>query len=92
MFVCCSGVEFADDRLGLAVPDSICSDRSVGVVTSGDPWYPSHAATGLAHMLAHTMGARHDHHSKSLSIYLPLVLTLTVPVTTIDALQHFETG
>ena len=70
-----SGVEFSDDRLGLAVPDSICSDRSVGVVTSGDHRYPSHAATGLAHMLAHTMGARHDHHSKSYLIYIHIKIS-----------------
>ncbi|CAG5120852.1 unnamed protein product, partial [Candidula unifasciata] len=54
------GVELLDKKVGVAVPDSVCSERAVAVVKSGRPFEPQQTATILSHMAGHILGIEHD--------------------------------
>ncbi|XP_005107366.1 disintegrin and metalloproteinase domain-containing protein 22 isoform X2 [Aplysia californica] len=55
-----TGVKLQDDKVGIAIPDSICSDRAVAVIKSGRPFEPQQSATILSHMAGHILGIEHD--------------------------------
>lgn len=83
----CSGLVFEENSLGMAVPDSVCTDRAVGITRvglrvlwsspsfvfiMGDRWPfqdpdsldPSQVASGLLHMIDHTLGLQHENEAK----------------------------
>ncbi|KAH9518359.1 Disintegrin and metalloproteinase domain-containing protein 12 [Bulinus truncatus] len=58
-----TGLELEAGKVGIAIPDSICSDRAVAVVKSGRPFEPQQTATILSHMAGHILGIKHDEES-----------------------------
>ncbi|XP_014786167.1 disintegrin and metalloproteinase domain-containing protein unc-71 isoform X2 [Octopus bimaculoides] len=48
---------------GMSIPDSLCTDRAVGVSRSDRPFEPQQAASVLAHMIGHNLGIKHDEDS-----------------------------
>ncbi|KAK6165793.1 hypothetical protein SNE40_022640 [Patella caerulea] len=58
-----TGTELEDKSIGLAIPDSLCTDRAVGVCQSPKPFQPQQTATILAHMIGHNLGIKHDEDS-----------------------------
>lgn len=55
-----TGINLDDNSIGMAVPDSVCSERAVGIVKSGKPFEPQQTAASVAHMVGHTLGIDHD--------------------------------
>ena len=45
--------------MGVSVPDAVCTDRSVLVVTDHRD-SALHTATAMTHLVAHLLGVRHD--------------------------------
>lgn len=64
-----TGLTLDDNSVGMAIPDSVCSDRSVGIVKSGKPFEPQQTAASLAHMVAHTLGIDHDEDAQWRNLY-----------------------
>ncbi|KAK7011124.1 Disintegrin and metalloproteinase domain-containing protein 12 [Biomphalaria glabrata] len=64
-----TGLDLAGDKVGIAVPDSICSTRGVAVVKSGRPFEPQQTATILSHMAGHILGIKHDEETFWRAIY-----------------------
>ncbi|GFO40917.1 disintegrin and metalloproteinase domain-containing protein 1-like [Plakobranchus ocellatus] len=55
-----TGVELDHKKAGVAIPDSICSNRSVAIIKSGRVFEPQQTATILSHMAGHILGIQHD--------------------------------
>lgn len=63
----CSASQFSDHSVGTAVPDSICTDRSV-VVLSDDSDHSMLTAEAMTHMVAHVLGVRHEDTAGELGV------------------------
>ncbi|RUS79527.1 hypothetical protein EGW08_012725 [Elysia chlorotica] len=55
-----TGKDLDHKKVGVAIPDSICSDRAVAVIKSGKVFEPQQTATILSHMTGHILGIQHD--------------------------------
>ena len=61
----CSGLEFVGNTPGLAIPDSICTDRAIAVISARDLINNVHRlATVISQMIGHNIGLQHDTHGK----------------------------
>ncbi|XP_046342747.2 disintegrin and metalloproteinase domain-containing protein unc-71-like isoform X1 [Haliotis rufescens] len=64
-----TGIELEGNAVGIALPDSVCTDRAVGISKNPKPFEPQQAATILAHMIGHNLGIEHDEDAKWREIY-----------------------
>ncbi|ELU17803.1 hypothetical protein CAPTEDRAFT_221935 [Capitella teleta] len=56
-----TGVTLNDNSLGMSIPDSICTERAVAVTRDPAPFLdPLQLASGLLHMLSHSLGLQHE--------------------------------
>ncbi|KAL5006683.1 hypothetical protein ScPMuIL_015489 [Solemya velum] len=55
-----STIDYENDAVGMAIPDSVCTDRAFGVSKNPNILEPQHIATILAHMIGHNLGIKHD--------------------------------
>lgn len=55
--------------VGMAIPDSLCTDRSIGISRSASPFEPQQAASVLAHMIGHNLGMKHDEQEEWRKLY-----------------------
>ncbi|GFR98288.1 disintegrin and metalloproteinase domain-containing protein, partial [Elysia marginata] len=55
-----TGIDLDHKKVGVAIPDSICSDRAVAVIKSDKVFEPQQTATILSHMAGHILGIQHD--------------------------------
>ncbi|XP_041367315.1 disintegrin and metalloproteinase domain-containing protein unc-71-like isoform X2 [Gigantopelta aegis] len=55
-----TGMDLENDSIGLAIPDSVCTDRAVGICKNPNTFELQQAATVLSHMIGHNLGIEHD--------------------------------
>mgnify|MGYP001792642450 len=65
LIVFCSGIEFEDGSSGLSIPDSICTDRALSVISVQSLLSNQEKlASTIAHMIGHNIGLEHDTQGK----------------------------
>ncbi|XP_014666722.1 PREDICTED: uncharacterized protein LOC106808494 [Priapulus caudatus] len=60
-----TGTKFKNREVGLALPDSMCTRRAVGVNQETNPVEPQQLASTLAHIIGHNLGMTHDDDGRS---------------------------
>lgn len=58
------GETFQGGESGMAVPETVCSQRSVGISVDLNAYEPHLLAGTMAHMIGHNIGMGHDDGSK----------------------------
>lgn len=58
------GETFSGGESGVAVPETVCSQRSVGISVDLNTYEPHLLAGTMAHMIGHNIGMSHDDGSK----------------------------
>ncbi|KAJ8314071.1 hypothetical protein KUTeg_008632 [Tegillarca granosa] len=64
-----TGTDLEDNSVGMAIPDSICTDRAISISKSPNILEPQQLATILSHMIGHNLGIKHDEDVKGRDIY-----------------------
>ncbi|XP_056008473.1 disintegrin and metalloproteinase domain-containing protein unc-71-like isoform X2 [Ostrea edulis] len=55
-----TGENLQNNSMGMAVPDSVCTDRAIGISKNPSFTEPQKLATVLSHMIGHNLGLKHD--------------------------------
>ncbi|KAK3108085.1 hypothetical protein FSP39_000858 [Pinctada imbricata] len=55
-----TGRELEKQSIGMAIPDSVCTDRAISINKNPDILQPQQLATVLSHMIGHNLGIKHD--------------------------------
>ena len=59
-FICFRGKTFSGSESGISVPDTVCSQKSVGISVDLNVYEPHLLAGSMAHMIGHNIGMSHD--------------------------------
>lgn len=55
-----SGERFSDNEAGMAVPESVCTAKSLAINVDVNAYEPHITAATMAHMIGHNVGMGHD--------------------------------
>ena len=56
----CRAQSFKGEESGIAVPDVVCNQKSVGISVDLNTYEPHLLAGTMAHMIGHNLGMAHD--------------------------------
>lgn len=75
-----SGETFAGGEAGVATPDTVCTNKAVGISVETNVYEPHLLAGTMAHMIGHNVGMSHDDGRKLITsfVYLCILPNLMV--------------